>query len=579
MKLIIMKLLLLLLLVLSFTFVAKAQPPARILFNSSFEAPVIVSPGLGTSGSGGYYDIVNEALVVGWNVETETVVEIWRNNFNNVRAQDGVQHIELNANNPSNVYLSVCLLKDETVTLRFAHRAREGNGAVPANSRIDVMEVAAFNESNLLDNNIVLINNATISATNVNDAVGGTWVGVGTIDNLSTNSFRANSPTFGWTQYTCSITNTGTSGPCRIRFRGIGGGSFGNFIDNVQIGGLSPLTEFSSNAYSDDEASGGNLPRLIINGRVDAPLPGNPPSTVQIDLNNPLGNATSPSDYNLVTAFAAANPAIYSYNAGTRILTVTIAPGDYNGTAAQGIPIPLGIVNDNVPEANETIILRLIAGTETGNIKVADADCNTTEVLTPTYTIINDDVVLPVTFTDWKLDDRECGIVKLNWATTQELNSNYFEIHFSANGKDWKIIDKVTAKGTTNRTNEYSFIHYTDYKAGYYRLKQVDFDNQFILTKVLSSKQNCDKESNYFKFYPNPTSSNENLTLEFYSTASTLDYTIIDALGREVKSNSVSTTANQFIKQNISENLSKGLYLIKFWQNGQEVYQTKLIVH
>ncbi len=109
-------------------------------------------------------------------------------------------------------------------------------------------------------------------------------------------------------------------------------------------------------------------------------------------------------------------------------------------------------------------------------------------------------------------------------------------------------------------------------------MKQVDFDGQFILTKVISSKQDCDKESNYFKFYPNPKSSNENLTLEFYSISSTLDYTIIDALGREIRSNSVSTTANQFIKQDISENLSKGLYLIKFWQNGQEVYQTKLIV-
>ncbi len=313
------------------------------------------------------------------------------------------------------------------------------------------------------------------------------------------------------------------------------------------------MTEFSSIAYSDDEGSGGNMPVLLINGRVDAA------SSVEVRIQN--GTATHPADYT---------------NTGT--ITINIPAGDYDGTVATGIPIPLGIVNDNDEEENETILLELVEDSETGNIIIADADCNTTEILNTVYTIIDDDVVLPVTFTEWKLDDTECGIVKLNWTTGQELNSNYFEVQFSGEGKDWKSIHKVTAKGTTNRINEYSFIHYTDYKSGYYRLKQVDFDNQFILTKVLSSKQDCDKESNYFKFYPNPKSSNENLTLEFYSVSATLNYTIIDALGREIRNNSISTVSNQFIKQNISENLTKGLYLIKFSQEGQEIYQTKLIV-
>lgn len=569
-----MKKIVFLTLVLSFVFTAKAQPPARILFNSSFEEPVIANNS---------FAFINENLVPGWQVDIGNVVEFWRKvpgptgqGFNQVLPQDGEQHIELNAQSRSDVFLDVCLLNNETVTLIFHHRARRGNDAT-----INTMAVSV---DNLVPGNagtVVVQNNANLTATNVNDTNGNTWTGVGNINTVTANSFRASSPVQGWTRYQADITNTGASGNCRITFAAVepgGTASVGNFIDNVQIGGLNPLTEFSSNTYSDDEGIGGNLPVIIINGRVDTPLPGDPPSTVQIDLNNPLGNATPPSDYNLVTAFAAANPAVYSYNAATRILTVTIAPGDYNGTAAQGIPIPLGIVNDNVPEANETIILRLIAGTETGNIRVADADCNTTEILTPTYTIIDDDIVLPVTFTNWKLDDRECGIVKLNWATTQELNSNYFEIQFSENGNEWKTIEKVTAKGTTNRTNEYSFVHQTDYKSGYYRLKQVDFDGQFILTHVISSTQDCDKESNYFKFYPNPKSSNQDLTLEFYSTSTSLDYTIIDALGREVKTNRISTTSNQFIKQNISENLTKGLYLIKFSQEGKEIHQTKLIV-
>ena len=557
-----MKRLLLLTLFLSFAIVAKAQPPARILFNSSFEAPVIANNN---------FAFINENLVPGWDVASGTLVEFWRKGaglgqpgFNNILPQDGEQHIELNANDPSDVFLDVCLLNTETVTLVFHHRARSGT---------NTMEIEALN---LTPGPGIEITN--VSAVSATDTYGTAWAGVGTtnVPVAPTNSFQVTSPVTGWTRYEADLTNTGSSGTCRIIFRGIGGGSLGNFIDNVQIGGLNPLTEFSSATYSDIEGTGGNQPVIIINGRVDPPLPGDPPSTVQIQLSN--GTATNPADYNLAAAFAAADPAIYSYNAGTGRLTVTIAPGDYNGTAAQGIPIPLGIFNDNIPEANETIALELVVPSETGNIRINDANCDNTPVLDATYTIIDDDIVLPVTFTEWKLDDTECGIVKLNWVTAQELNSNYFEVQFSEEGKEWKSIHKVTAKGTSNRTNEYSFIHKTDFKSGYYRLKQVDFDGQFILTHVISSTQDCDKESNYFKFYPNPKSSNQDLTLEFYSVSSTLNYTIIDALGRKVKSNSISTTTNQFIKQDISENLSKGLYLIKFWQNGQEVYQTKLIV-
>jgi hypothetical protein len=152
-------------------------------------------------------------------------------------------------------------------------------------------------------------------------------------------------------------------------------------------------------------------------------------------------------------------------------------------------------------------------------------------------------------------------------------------VQFSKEGKEWQTIAKLTAKGTANYENEYSFVHQTDYKNGYYRLNQVDFDGKSSLTRVISSKQDCDKGSNYFKFYPNPKSSNQDLTLEFYSTSNSLHYIIIDALGRKISVNTIPTASNEFVRQNIQENLSKGLYLIKFWQEGKEVYQTKLIVN
>jgi hypothetical protein len=487
--------------------------------------------------------------VPGWSVETDNVVEFWRNNFNSVRAQDGNQHIELNANNPSNVFLDVCLLQNENVTLTFHHRARP-NGTLGA-ATIDVMEVLA---TNLVSGTVAVSN---ITATNVPDAIGTTWTGVGTVSDIAANSFRINSPTQGWTRYTATLTNNGASGTVRVRFRGIGGGSFGNFIDNVQIAGLVPLVEFGSATYSDEEADGANMPRLFVNGRVPAP-------GASVNISIAGGTAVAGTDYTL---------------SGT--VTVNIPAGDYNGTLATAIPIPsLGIINNTIIQPNRTINVALVAGSEAGSILINNASCNGTPILNTVYTIIDDDFILPVTFSEWFLQPVSCGHVVLRWATVEEKASNHFVVESSNDAIRWEQIGVVPAKGNSRSVKQYSFSHQSDIPQLYYRLKQVDQDGTYTYTKKIHNTADCSERKPPVRVFPNPVGSNQPVEIQFFSESEDAEYRIFDTIGRCIYVGNFSNCSiNQMvIKQlQLPLALSKGTYTIVLSQQQHIAYQQLLI--
>jgi hypothetical protein len=78
--------------------------------------------------------------------------------------------------------------------------------------------------------------------------------------------------------------------------------------------------------------------------------------------------------------------------------------------------------------------------------------------------------------------------VRLSWSTVSELNSNYFEIEKSINGKDFSSIGRVKTKavnGSSTQQLEYTF---EDSRPGtgkvYYRLKQVDLDGKYSISTV-----------------------------------------------------------------------------------------------
>lgn len=74
----------------------------------------------------------------------------------------------------------------------------------------------------------------------------------------------------------------------------------------------------------------------------------------------------------------------------------------------------------------------------------------------------------------------------LQWSTATEINSKNFEVQRSADGKEFKTIGVVQAKGnSTNQTN-YSFTDAVPINGiNYYRLKQVDVNGKFEYTNII----------------------------------------------------------------------------------------------
>ncbi|MCB0488767.1 MAG: T9SS type A sorting domain-containing protein [Cyclobacteriaceae bacterium] len=69
------------------------------------------------------------------------------------------------------------------------------------------------------------------------------------------------------------------------------------------------------------------------------------------------------------------------------------------------------------------------------------------------------------------------GSVELEWATSSELNFDYFSIQRSTNGKDFEEIGQAHGHGTTEERHDYSFVDESVLvQKLYYRLKTVDFD-------------------------------------------------------------------------------------------------------
>ncbi|MBB3699185.1 T9SS type A sorting domain-containing protein [Flammeovirga yaeyamensis] len=96
--------------------------------------------------------------------------------------------------------------------------------------------------------------------------------------------------------------------------------------------------------------------------------------------------------------------------------------------------------------------------------------------------------------------------VTLKWSTATEVNASHYEIERSVDGRNYEKIGEVNAAGNSNTLQNYTFIDVLTSSKGYYRLKQVDFDDEFtyygpviIIHPNVSSEIDLSLEA-----YPNP---------------------------------------------------------------------------
>ena len=112
-------------------------------------------------------------------------------------------------------------------------------------------------------------------------------------------------------------------------------------------------------------------------------------------------------------------------------------------------------------------------------------------------------VSLPVEFGEFRANHYKEGVL-LNWTTYSEVNNLGFEIQRSRNGYQWENVHFIEGNGTTDETTIYEYFDRNPFLGNnYYRLKQLDFDDQYSFSGI-QNIQIISAGSRFIQVFPNP---------------------------------------------------------------------------
>jgi len=152
----------------------------------------------------------------------------------------------------------------------------------------------------------------------------------------------------------------------------------------------------------------------------------------------------------------------------------------------------------------------------------------------------------------------------LQWATVTEENSSYFEIERSPDGRSYKAIDRVSAKGNSSVKISYDYVDKNPLPGNnYYQLKEVDKDGRYAMSNIASLSFN---DASLLTAYPNPAKSTINLK---YITAKneTAEILMYDSKGMLAGRNILSAQPGVNIKSIDMSAFAKGVYAIRLLSN------------
>ncbi len=186
-------------------------------------------------------------------------------------------------------------------------------------------------------------------------------------------------------------------------------------------------------------------------------------------------------------------------------------------------------------------------------------------------------VVLPVELTSFEAACANNGKeVLLRWTTATETNNSHFTLERSEDGNVFEPIATITAIGNSTQTTTYQFTDETPLiGAGYYRLKQTDYNGQSSYAPTVAV--DCEPASYSYTIAPNPAKDNLHLQINSPVDQSRLELTLMNEMGKQIlkKGQALHQGANR-LQLNLSKYAS-GLYLLKL-QIGDQAYFEKVVL-
>ncbi|WP_428657890.1 T9SS type A sorting domain-containing protein [Runella sp.] len=268
-----------------------------------------------------------------------------------------------------------------------------------------------------------------------------------------------------------------------------------------------------------------------------------PAGNVQVQVSFPTSYLPNPQNASAVVNSAGGALFSWTYNAGTRTLTGTstgvLNPGDGGQITINiaGAVVTAGST-DNAT-ANLLFPNGALSANNTGN-----------DGLTAGTVVI---AANPVTLASFNAV-KEGQSAVLSWSTTEETNSERFDIEHSLNAKNWQKIGVVLSKGESEALERYLFTDTNPANGtNFYRLRMVDRDGTSAYTRAKSLEFDIKVET---ALYPNPVA--DRLLIKAQDMTKIKSVSLLNLQGKVVLESSIVPTNGLDVI-----NLPTGLYVVQ----------------
>ena len=255
---------------------------------------------------------------------------------------------------------------------------------------------------------------------------------------------------------------------------------------------------------------------------------------------------------------AAPGGAIYSTGSTSVYNAVFHLNAQAGSTTAAGSDVQVtGNITESYCVLQNALNTSNYPGLGTGNVTGGNTQAVATPT-TPTGCTASNLVSLPIKLTSFT-SSLKGGSVVLDWSTAAETNNAGFYVLRSNNdGNAWNSIGFVATQAPGGNSNEVLNYTFTDPSPepgnNYYRLKQVDLDNQETLSNILVETL----ETATVKIFPDPAASTLNIT----GTSIGTTFKIVNTMGQIV----IPTTTKKSLDVS---SLSSGIYFLQIIFNGK----------
>jgi hypothetical protein len=164
--------------------------------------------------------------------------------------------------------------------------------------------------------------------------------------------------------------------------------------------------------------------------------------------------------------------------------------------------------------------------------------------------------------------------IKLTWSTASEFNSDYFEIHKSIDGNNWRSIQTQAAAGISSSLLNYSFSDFEKSNGAYYRLNQVDINGDNRMYDPIFV--DCEENASQLNTYPNPSKDGFNIAISDSKLVGEASLIIRDAMGKVVLTKTISIAEGMNLFPIAANEIENGVYFITI---ENEYNNTKTIKH